>query len=93
MTTAEFIVCKLLGCGCYDINTLFDKMTSSEYFSNAVDELKSQNIELTAGSIWYEAINQALADVFGTLDYFELYFNFIDSHVTMNVSTDENRGF
>lgn len=89
MTTAEFIVCRLLHCGEWDIEELFDKLTSSEYFSNAVDELKAQRIELTAESIWFEAIEQALADVFGNVESFDVFFNYMDSHVTLNVSRDE----
>ena len=83
-STGDFIACQLLGCGEYDLQ-IFDTLTDEEYFANAVDELKAQGVDVNAGTVWQEAIWAALSDVFGDdAEFFELYFNYIDSHVSID---------
>ena len=85
MSTGDFIACQLLGCGEYDLHTLFDTLTDEEYFADAVDELKAQGVDINAATVWNEAIYSALSDVFGDdAEYFELYFNYLDSHVSVD---------
>lgn len=85
MTTEMILACNLLGCGEYDINYLFDRLTDNEELWDALDELKRENIEITAGSLWSEAMSLSIIKIFGDdyYDDFELLFNFIDSHVTL----------
>jgi hypothetical protein len=85
-STGDFIACQLLGCGEYDLR-IFDTLTDEEYFADAVDELKEQGVEINAGTVWEEAIWTALSDIFGNdADYFDMYFNYIDSHVSIHSS-------
>ena len=50
MTTSEFIVCELLGCGLLDIEELFGKLTETDYFSNAVEDCKMRGVGVSAGA-------------------------------------------
>ena len=84
MTTAEFITCELLGCGQYDIETLFGTLTDGDYFSNAVHSLKENGLELSAGGIWTECIFEAFHDVFGNDVEPDIYFNSIDPLVSLS---------
>ena len=90
MTTSDYIVCEILGCGESDIEPLFGTLTDGDYFSDAVEFCKSEGIELWAGTVWEEAIRDAFRDVFGWEYEPETYFNFIDSHVSFDRETAES---
>lgn len=89
MTTSDFIVCQLLGCGELDIDALFGKLTETDYFSDAVDDCKMNGFEISAGAIWESAIYNAFRDVFGDDVEFDTYFNYIDSHVSVQREVSE----
>ena len=89
MTTAEFMLCEIIGCGEYDIKYLFDKM-DDDILSNAIKSCESEMGKLDCGGIWQLAIENSLALAFENegneidWDDFEIRFNFIDSDVYMN---------
>lgn len=81
MTTAEFIVCEVLKCGTYDIETMFGEM-DDDLFHNAMEACKDYG-ELTANGIWYEAMCIAISQVFGDeyVEDFEIDANAMASSV------------
>lgn len=79
MTTAEFIVCNVLGCGELDIETMFGEMTDSGLFYDAYHSLIDNGCHADARTIWSEGIRIAIEKVFGEeyLDDFEIDPNYM----------------
>ena len=80
MTTAEFIVCELMGCGQLDIEACFGKMDDN-ILANAISCCKDEFGTTDMGAIWQTAIEDAANDVFGDYELVEPYFNYLDCSV------------
>ena len=91
MATSEFIVCKLLGCGELDIETMFGTITDNDLFSEALEDLKAFGEFPDANSIWYRAMELAIYIVFGDemLDSFEIDANCMASSVSFLGDTED----
>ena len=77
------MICAILGdCGYADIEPMFGDM-DEDLFYDAVQMVKVNGGELSANGIWYEAIYNAICQVFGDeyVDYFEIYPNCMASSV------------
>lgn len=80
---ATELLCAVLGdCGYADIEPMFGDM-DNDLIYDAIDDLKSNGIELTANGIWYNAIDSAICQVFGVeyIDGFEIDANCMASGV------------
>lgn len=93
MTTAEYIVCELLGCGQLDIEPMFGTMTETGVFADAMEYVNSNDMSKDASSIWYAGIENTLYDVFGDAEGFEPYFNYLDSSVAFTGNPEEIEDF
>ena len=93
MTTAEFIVCEILGCGQMDIESCFGNM-DDEIFSNAVRTCKDEFGTLDAGAIWNECIYEASVQAFeDDWELVEPRFNYMASDVAFTGNPDEIEDF
>ena len=93
MTTAELIVCEILGCGQLDIESCFGGM-DDEILVDAIDRCKNEFSTLNAGAIWQIAIEDAASRVFGDdeLDV-EPQFNYMASDVAFVGNPEEIEDF
>ena len=92
MTTAEFIVCEILGCGQLDIESCFGDMDDS-ILGNAIERCKDEFGTLDAGAIWQIAIEDAAYEVFGDYEAVEPQFNYMASEVELNWDPEEIEDF
>ena len=94
MTTAEYIVCKILDCGQYDIESCFGNM-DDDILSNAIDRCKSEFGSIDCGAIWQLAIENAAYEVFGddALSLIEPQFNYMASDVAFVGNPEEIEDF
>ena len=81
MTTAEYITSQTLGCSSPDIETLFGKLSDNDFLSVPRG--------VSARELWLDGIDTAMEDIFGTEVEYDIYFNFIDSHVSVAKETAE----
>ena len=89
MNTTEKLLSAILECGIDDIEPLFKELAGSGYLFDALKVLKDNGVELTDGNLWAECMQVAADDIFGESVPVEIYFNYIDSHVTMQRTTAE----
>ncbi|MBR6401853.1 MAG: hypothetical protein IKS48_00550 [Eubacterium sp.] len=92
MTTAEFIVCELMGCGQMDIESCFGKM-DDDILVNAISRCKDEFGTTDMGAIWQIAIEDAANDVFGDYELVEPQFNYMASDVAFVGDPDEIEDF
>lgn len=94
MTTAEYIVCELLGCGQLDIESCFGNMDDS-ILGNAIKRCKDEFGTYDAGAIWQIAIEGAAYKVFGddALSLIEPEFNYMASDVAFVGDPEEIEDF
>lgn len=94
MTTAEFILSNIIGCGELDIESCFGSM-DDEILSNAIDECKNEFGSIDCGAIWQVAIENAAYEVFGddALSLVEPQFNYMASDVAFVGNPEEIEDF
>ncbi len=92
MTTAEFIVCELMGCGQMDIESCFGTM-DDDILRNAISRCKDEFGTTDMGAIWQIAIEDAGNTVFGDYDFVEPQFNYMASDVAFVGDPDEIEDF
>ena len=92
MTTAEYIVCELLGCGQYDIESCFGSM-DDDILINAIKRCRDEFGTLDAGAIWQTAIEDAAGQVFGEYELVEPQFNYMASDVAFVGNPEEIEDF
>ena len=94
MTTAEFIVCEILGCGQLDIESCFGNM-DDEILGNAIERCKNEFGTYDAGAIWQTAIEDAAYEAFGddALSLIEPQFNYMASDVAFVGNPEEIEDF
>lgn len=92
MTTAEFLVCELMGCGQYDIESCFGNM-DDDILINAIKRCKDEFGTTDMGAIWQIAIEDAANDVFGDYELVEPQFNYMASDVAFVGNPDEIEDF
>ena len=94
MTTAEFIVCEILGCGQLDIESCFGSM-DDDILINAIKSCKKEFGIYDAGAIWQNAIEDAAYEVFGddALSLIEPHFTYMTSDVAFVGNPEEIEDF
>ena len=92
MTTAEFIVCEILGCGQLDIESCFGNM-DDDILIDAIKTCKDEFGTYDAGAIWQIAIGDAASQVFGDYEVVEPQFNYMASDVAFVGNPEEIEDF
>ena len=92
MTTSEFIVCEILGCGQYDIESCFGSM-DDDILTGAIKHCKDDFGTYDAGAIWQIAIEDAATQVFGDYEFVEPEFNYMASSVSFVGDPEEIEDF
>ena len=92
MTTAEFIVCEILGCGQLDIESCFGDM-NDDILIGAIERCKDEFGTYDAGAIWQIAIEDAAGQVFGDYEVVEPEFNYAASSVSFIGDPEEIEDF
>ena len=94
MTTAEFILCNIIGCGELDIESCFGNMDDS-ILGNAIERCKDEFGTYDVGAIWQTAIEDAAYEAFGddALSLIEPEFNYMASDVAFVGDPEEIEDF
>ena len=94
MTTAEFIVCEVLGCGQLDIEPCFGGIDDN-ILIDAIKRCKDEFRIYDAGAIWQNAIEDAAYEVFGddALSLIKPQFNYMASEVAFVGNPEEIEDF
>lgn len=81
MNIKEQLACWILKASAGDIEYLFVNMDSN-LLTDAIEEIRNSNMEMSAENLWTECIQFAAERIFNTQsDFISTSFNYMDSHV------------